>query len=145
MSWVYDRQIAIFSRVGAMLKSKFANQYKDSKGKTTFNVTRNNASNTTTMFPTVYMNFIGASERGQTLDGTSINAVNMTVEVHIITTNAQGLSDNEKIAWATTDAFKTLGFTATMPSQPISNVDGVYESVSRFSRVIGDGDVLYTV
>jgi hypothetical protein len=144
MSWVYDRQVAIFSRVGAMLKAKFANQYKDSKGKTTFNVTRNNASNTNATFPTVYMNFIGATERGQTLEGTDINAVNMTVEVHVLTTSTQFV-DNEKIAWGVTDAFKTLGFTVTMPSQPIGNANGVYESVSRYSRVIGMDDVLYTV
>lgn len=143
-NWVYDRQNAIFSRVGAILKSEFASRYKDSKGKSTFNVTRNNASNTSTTFPTVYMSFIGASERGQTLDGTSINAVNMTIEVHVLTTNTQ-FTDNEKIAWAVTDAFKSLGFTAAMPTQPLSNVNGVYESVSRYSRIIGQDDVLYTV
>ena len=145
MSWVFDAQTKIYSRVSAILKSKLASQYKDSKGQTTFNVTQDNAPVTNPKFPTVYIAFVGATERGQTLDGTSINAVNMTVEVHVYTTKAQGIGDNNKVAWEVTDAFKTLGFTATMPNISTSNVDGIYESVSRYSRVIGQGDVLYTV
>lgn len=144
MSWVFDAQTKIYSRVSAILRSQFDKEYTDDSGKTTFNVTQDNAPPTNPKFPTVYITFIGANERGQTLDGTSINAVNMTVEAHVKTTKAQGVRDNNKIAWAVTDAFKTLGFTATMPNLPTSNIDGVYESVSRYSRVIGQGDVLYT-
>lgn len=145
MSWVYDTQTKVYSRVMGMLRSKFDKQFVDSQGKTTFNVTRNNASLTKPKFPTVFIQFIGASERGQTLDGTSINAVNMTVEVHVMTSSAQGVDANDKVSWGVTDAFKTLGFTATMPSTPLSNSEGVYESVSRYSRVIGQDDILYTV
>ena len=144
MSWVFDAQTKIYSRVSAILRSQFDKEYTDDSGKTTFNVPQDNAPPTNPKFPTVYITFIGASERGETLDGTSINAVNMTVEAHVKTTKAQGVRDNNKIAWAVTDAFKTLGFTATMPNIPTSNIDGVYESVSRYSRVIGQGDVLYT-
>lgn len=145
MSWVFETQTKIYSRVNGVLHSMFDKEFKDKDGKTTFNVTQDNAPPTNPKFPTVYIAFLGASERGQTLDGTSINAVNMTVEVHVKTSKAQGVQKNNLVAWGVTDAFKSLGFTATMPNIPTSNADGVYESVSRYSRVIGQDDVLYIV
>jgi len=134
--WVYDRQTTVYSRVKAMttakLKSKYPNTY----------VTQDNATPTNSQFPTIYVAFIGSNERGQTIDGTTINAVNMTVEVHIKTTKTQGVAANNEIAWTLVEIFKTMGFTATMPNIPTSDVNGVYESVSRYSRVIGQGDVI---
>ena len=136
MSWVADRQTTIYSRVKAILTSKLKSKYSD------FNVTSDNAPPTNPKFPTVYITFIGTSERGATLDGTTINAVNMTVEVHVKTSKAQGLLVNNDVAWEVVEAFKTMGFMATMPNIPTSNLDGVYESVSRFSRIVGQGDVI---
>jgi len=134
--WVYDRQTTVYSRVKAMttakLKSKYPNLY----------VTQDNATPTNSQFPTIYVSFIGANERGQTLDGTTINAVNMTVEVHILTTKTQGVVANNEVAWALVEIFKTMGFTATMPNIPTSDVNGIYESVSRYSRIIGQGDTI---
>ena len=136
MSWVTDRQTTIYSRVDAILMSKLADRYPN------LNVTMDNALPQDAQFPTVYINFIGSSEAGQTLDGQTINAVNMTVEAHIKTTHEQGVLDNNEIAWDVVEAFKTMGFSATMPNIPISNIEGVYESVSRFSRIIGQGDTI---
>ena len=136
MSWVTDRQTTIYSRVDAILQSKLGEKYTD------LNVTMDNAPPISAKFPTVYMTFIGAGERGQTLDGKTINAVNMTVEVHIKTSKAQGLLVNNEVAWEVVEAFKTMSFTAITPNIPTSNIDGVYESVSRFSRIIGQGDVI---
>ena len=116
----------------AKLKSKYPNLY----------VTQDNATPTNSQFPTIYVSFIGANERGQTLDGTTVNAVSMTVEVHILTTKAQGVVANNEIAWTLVDIFKTMGFTATMPNTPTSDVNCIYESVSRYSRIIGQGDVI---
>ena len=141
MSWVYDRQISIYSRVNALLLSKLTKKHRDLN----FNITMDNAQSTSAKFPTVYITFIGADERGQTLDGKNINAVNMTVEVHVLTTKSQGASLNSEIAWEATEAFKSMGFTATMPNIPLGNSESVYESVSRYSRIIGQDDVLYTV
>ena len=138
-NWVYDRENKIYSRINGILLSQFKATYSG------FNVTLDNALPTKAKLPSVYLNFIGASERGQDITGTSINAVNMTVEVHIKTTSEQGVSLNREIAYATTDAFKTMGFNATMPNLPTSNVDGIYESVSRYDRLIGQDDILYTV
>ena len=121
MSWVADRQTTIYSRVKAIITSKLKKKYSS------LYVTEDNATPTTAQFPTVYITFVGASERGQTLNGTTINAVEMTVEVHIKTTKAQGLVVNREVAWEVVEAFKTMGFTATMPNIATSNIDGVYE------------------
>lgn len=136
MSWVTDRQTTIYSRADAILQSKLVEKYP------ALNVTMDNAPPQLVQFPTVYITFIGASERGQTLEGTTINAVNMVVEVHVKTSKTQGLIVNNEVADEVVSAFKTMGFTATMPNIPTSNIDGVYESVSRFSRIIGQGDVI---
>ena len=136
MSWVVDRQTTIYSRAKAILTSKLKKKYSD------FNVTEDSAAPTNPKFPTVYITFIGAPERGATLDGTTINAVNMTIEVHVKTTKAQGIVVNNDVSWEVVEAFKSMGFTATMPNIPTSNIDGVYETVSRFSRIIGQGDVI---
>lgn len=136
MSWVNDRQTTIYSRVKAILTSKLIERYPD------LNVTMDNAPSQEAKFPTVYITFLGESERGQTIDGATINAVNMTVEVHIKTTHEQGVLENREIAWDVIEAFKTMLFTATMPNIATSNYDGVYESVSRFSRLVGQGDVI---
>ena len=136
MSWVADRQTTIYSRVNAILQSKLKSKYPHLR------VTQDNAMPTDTQLPTIYVSFIGATERGQTLDGSTINAVVMTAEVHVKTSNEQGAIDNNDIAWEVVDAFKTLRFNATMPPMATSNFDGVYESVSRFSRIIGQGDVI---
>lgn len=136
MSWVSDRQTTIYSRVDAILMSKLSDIYPD------LNVTMDDSPVQSAQFPTVYITFLGETERGQTLDGTTINAVNMTVEAHIKTSKDQGVLENKEIAWDVVEAFKTMGFDATMPNIPTSNYDGVYESVSRFSRIIGQGDVI---
>lgn len=136
MSWVTDRRTTIYSRAGAILQSKLGEKY------TGLNVTMDNAPPQKSQFPTVYITFIGANERGQTLNGTTINAVNMVAEVHVKTSKAQGMIVNNEVADEVVSAFKTMGFTAMMPNIPISNIDGVYESVSRFSRIIGQGDVI---
>ena len=141
MNWVYETENKIYSRVNGILLSQFRSRYSG------FNVTLDNALPTKAKIPSVYIAFLGASERGQTLDGTSINAVNMTVEVHVKTTfdDDQGVRLNREIAYAVTDAFKTMGFMATMPTIPTSNIDGIYESVSRYERIIGMDDVLYSI
>ena len=136
MSWVADRQTTIYSRLNGILLSKLKSKYPD------LQVTQDNATPTNTKLPSIYIYFIGASERGQTLDGATINAVNMTAEVHVKTQNDNGAIDNNDIAWEVVDAFKSLRFTATMPPMATSNFDGVYESVSRFSRIIGQGDAI---
>ena len=138
MSWVTDRQTTIYSRVCAILESKLSEQYAD------LNVTMDNAMLQKAKFPTIYITFLGASERGQTLDGTNINAVRMDVEVHVKTSKSQTqpLIENNNISWEVVEAFKTMGFRVTMPNIPTSNLDGVYESVSRFSRLIGQDDVI---
>lgn len=136
MSWVYDRQTTIYSKVRAILLSRLKSKYKD------LYITEDNATPTKPKFPTVYISFIGASERGQTIENTTINAVDMTAEVHVKVSTAQGITVNQEVCWEVVDVFKSLGFNTTMPNIPVSDYDGVYESVSRFSRIIADGDTV---
>lgn len=85
MSWVADRQTTIYSRAKAILTSKLKKKYKN------LYITADNATPTEAQFPTIYITFVGATERGATLDGTTINAIEMTAEVHVKTSKAQGM------------------------------------------------------
>lgn len=76
--WVQDVQTTVFSRAKAMLTAKLKKDYPK------LTVTQDNKTPTQAQFPCVYIEFIGASERGATLDGTSINAISLTAEVHKI-------------------------------------------------------------
>ena len=138
MSWVADRQTTIYSRVNAILTSKLGDKYAD------LNITMDNAMLQGAKFPSIYITFLGANERGRTLEGTNINAVEMVVEVHVKTSNSQTqpMIENNQIAWEVVEAFKTMSFNILTPTIPTSNIDGVYESVSRFSRIIGQGDII---
>ena len=136
MSWVADRQTTIYSRASALLRSRLGKKYKN------LYVTQDNATPTEAQLPTIYIAFVAANERGQTIDGTTINAVSMTAEVHVKTSTAQGAIVNNDVAWEVVEAFKTMVFTATMPNMATSDFDGIYESVSRFQRIIGQGDVI---
>lgn len=136
MSWVSDRQTTIYSRANGILLSRLKRTYPH------LLITQDNATPTKAQFPVIYITFIGTSELGRTLEGTTINAVNVTAEAHIKTTNEQGALESNDIAWEVVEAFKSMGFNVTMPSMAASNFDGVYESVVRFSRVIGQGDVI---
>ena len=134
--WVFDKQTTIFSKARAILLSRLKSKYND------LYITEDNATPTKPRLPTVYINFIGAPERGQTRENTTVNAVEMTVEVHVKVSTAQGVTVNQEVAWTVVDAFKSMGFNVTLPNMAISNIDGVYESVSRYTRVIGDGDLI---
>lgn len=136
MNWVAEQQTTIYSKAKAMLLSQLRSKYPD------LNVTEDDATPVNPKFPTVYITFYNAGERGQTLDGSTINGVYLTVEAHIKVSKSQGVTVNNEVAWTLVDIFKTMLFEATMPNIAISNADGVYESVTRFARVIGQGDVI---
>ena len=103
-------------------------------------ITQDNKTPTNAQFPCIYIEFIGASERGATLDGTTINAVNLTAEVHIKVTTAQGMLAAQDISYTVLEVFKSMRFQATMPNIPTSNADGIYEVSTRYSRIVGQGD-----
>lgn len=134
--WVQDRQTTIYSRAKAMLTAKLKKTYPN------LYVTQDNKTPTQAQFPCVYIEFIGASERGATLDGTTINAINLTAEVHIKVTSTQGMLAAQDVSFAVLEVFKSMRFQATLPNIPTSNAEGVYEVSTRYSRVIGQGDVI---
>lgn len=90
-------------------------------------------------FPTIYVHELPGSERGQTLDGQTINAVTATFDVQTITNTSQ---DDAKVMLAiVADVFKMMRFeVVTMPE---FKSDGtVYRSVARFSRLLASKDKL---
>lgn len=88
-------------------------------------------------FPLVKLDTTGLAERGQTLEGNTINAVEVTIQVDVLSTDGQ--LETRDIAWKAVNALKQYGFSFT--GLPLSTNEGeVYRSTFRATRIIGNAD-----
>ena len=91
------------------------------------------------VFPTVYIHLLTPTERGQTLDGQTINALLATFQVDVTTNTSK--SDCRKVMTTVMNVFKEMRFQGkSLPETSINNK--IHHSVARFSRVIGANDRL---
>lgn len=112
--------------------------------KTKLNITDNNfstvgSSDTPAVFPFIYIKTLPISEVGRTFD-TAISGVNVGFQVEVIDNKTQ--QNARKVMIEISDILTKYGF--------MSKDFGFYEDtkdthrlVSRFERVIGDGDTLF--
>lgn len=133
--WVSDVQTKVFSKVKAILTANLKGIYKD------LYITDDDETPSDPKFPTVYIHFLQPSERGQTLDGQLINAINLTAEVKVTTTKAQGMTTCKRVAYEVMDAFKSMYFIATMPDFE-NDGTGTKTMIARYSRIIGYNDII---
>ena len=133
--WISDVQTTIYSRVKAILTAKLRSKYPD------LFITDNDEVPTDPKFPSVYIHFLQPAERGQDIEGKGVNAIYLTAEVSVTATKAQGMSVTREVAYETMDAFKSMSFTATMPSFE-NDGSGTKRMIARYSRVIGYNDTI---
>lgn len=138
--WATEIDTTVLSR----LRSR---GYTDLKKKyTNINFTDNDRAPTDPKFPTVYYINISSAERGQTLDGKSMNALLHSVQIEV-SDNGTPVA-NKPQNYATKDVMskiceymKDMGYEiVNMPF--FQNTDSVYRMVARFRRVIGANDVI---
>lgn len=91
------------------------------------------------VFPTIYIHEMPGLERGADLEGTSVNAVQETIQVDVITNTKQ--SDAKGIMAILADAFKQMRFQITAMPEFKMTVRK-FRSVARFRRIIGANDRL---
>ena len=132
-AWAYNIESTIYSIVksntySAILK-KYPNLLFTDKGE----------SDSSPVFPTVYIHMLAPSEQGRTIDGQAINGLLVTVQVDV-TTNTSG-SDARWVMSKVAEAFKELRFEAK-PMPELTYTDKIYRSTARFRRVIGANDRL---
>ena len=91
-------------------------------------------------FPTVFYINISSAERGQTLDGKSMNALLHSVQIEV-SDNSQTNSTVKAVMSNICDYMKDMGYEiVNMPF--FQNTDTVFRMVARFRRTIGANDVI---
>lgn len=136
-SWVTDIQDKIYSRLEAVCVSKLSGYYPD------INVTMDDHKVTNPKFPNVYLHFLAPIEMGKDLDGKDINAIYLTAQIEVTVTSAQDITVANKVSQVVVDCMKEMRFNATLPE--FINTDSEYRTVSRFTRMIGNEETLYSV
>lgn len=131
--WAYDLEKKIFSivkdRVGDKLKSKYPNAY----------ITDIEKNTSKAIFPTVYIHELPGVEKASDLEGISINAVQETLQIDVITNTSQ--SDANKVMAVILEEFKRMCFRITaMPE--FKSTGETYRSTARVRRIISHDDIL---
>lgn len=131
--WAYDLEKKIFSIVKSRtyenLKTKYPNVYITDIEKNTFKA----------VFPTVYIHELPGIEKASDLEGFSINAVQETFQIDVITNTSQ--NDANKVMAIVADEFKRLCFKVTaMPE--FDGTGETYRSTMRVRRIISANDIL---
>ena len=130
-SWCFDLEPLLFTKVKAegnkLLKAKYP--------KIVF--TNTDVNKGTPIFPCVYIHSINGTETGNDITNNTINAVNYTMQIDVVTDTSQ--SDCRYISSVIGVVFRSLGFTvATFPYS--ENGSAYYRYVMRVQRIIGHGD-----
>lgn len=131
--WTSEISSIVFTRIKVevlkSLKSKYPNIY----------FTNSDRAQTNPKFPTVYINEIGSTERGEDLEGTSINAVMATFQIDV--TDNQSQNRASEVMSKIVGIMKSMRFSViAMPE--FQNTESTYRSTARFRRMIGQGDIL---
>lgn len=137
--WVYDLETNIFSNVATIAKPKLKKKYKSMNFDTAFTTVEKNLDKYP-VFPTIYIHEMPGLERGADLEGTSVNAVQETIQVDVITNTKQ--SDAKGIMAILADAFKQMRFQITAMPEFKNDSEKKFRSVARFRRIIGANDRL---
>ena len=137
--WVFDNETKIISNLNSfaipVLKQNFENM-KFQKGTT---ITNLKSRLTGTIFPTIYVHEMRGAEKGQTIDGQTINAVAATYQVDVIVNTQQ--SDAKKILAIVASVFKRMRFEVILMPE-FDSEEKIYRSTARFSRLIAANDRL---
>lgn len=131
--WEDDLENIIFTIVKKKVKDSIGSKYPD------LHFTTSNVNSGKTLFPTVYIHEVGASEQSRTLVNRTVNAVNEVIRVEVYTNKSQ--KEAKAVMSEVKKAMKEMQFTITqMPN--FDNSTTVYRSIMQCTRFIASGDTL---
>ena len=132
--WFSNITSVVFTRVKAIVNKKRKTKYPD------INFTTSSVASTDPKFPTVYIKRMQGAERGQDLDGTSVNAMLVTFQVEV----TDNVSDTraQEVADSVCEVFKSMRFQILGEPFPDNTQRGVFRNVARYQRLVGYGDTL---
>ena len=142
--WTFDIPTMVYSRIMADFSEDLKTKYKFKKitvnGNTTWrNFSTSQVSETAPIFPYITVIELPGAERGQDLEGTSINAALFTFQVDVFDNVSE--TRTKKCMEEVVRIMKTMRFQiptmASFESKPQE-----YRMTTRFQRLLGNGDVL---
>lgn len=132
--WVNDIQTAVFSRIQSRTTAQFKKRFPD------IFFTKSARVNKDASFPTIYVKKLQGAERGQTLEGTSINATLSSFQIEV-TDNRENDSVANEIAWFICGVMKSMRY--QMVGEPITEeTDQTFRVIARYQRIVGFNDIL---
>lgn len=132
--WATEIDTTVLSRLRSRGYADLRKNYPN------INFTDDDRAPTTPKFPTVFYINISSAERGQTLDGKSINALLHSVQIEV-SDNSQTNATVKAVMSKICDYMKDMRYeVVNMPF--FQNTDTVFRMVARFRRTIGANDVI---
>lgn len=131
--WTSDITSIVFTRIKVEATKELKSKYPD------INFTTSDKVRTEPTFPNVFVKRLQGSERGQTLDGETVNATLSSFQIEV----ADNVNDNrsQEVADVIYAIMKKMRFEAI--GEPFQdNIDDVHRNVARYRRVIGYNDTL---
>ena len=131
--WTSDITSIVFTRIKVEATKELKSKYPD------INFTTSDKVRTEPTFPNVYVKRLQGSERGQTLDGETVNATLCSFQIEV----ADNVNDNrsQEVADVIYTIMKKMKFETIGEPFP-DNVDDVHRNVARYRRIIGYNDTL---
>ena len=131
--WTTNIQNTVLTRIKAEGNKQLKSKYPDIR------FTPSSKTQTNPKFPTVYVKRMQGAERGQTLDGQSVNAILSSFQIEV----ADNVSDDraQEVADVVYEIMKSMRFQVL--GEPIAdNTDSEYRNIARYQRLIGANDII---
>lgn len=131
--WFSRITTTVFTRIKSIVNKKLKSTYPD------LNFTTSDKSSTDPKFPTVYINRMPGMEKGQDLDGSTVNAMLVTFQVEV----TDNISDTRalEVADECCAVMKSMRF--QLVGEPVpDNSNGKFRNIARYQRIVGYNDTL---
>ena len=134
--WVFSIESRIYTIVKTRLNRALLSTYPS------LNITQEQKLNDVAQLPTIYIKMLDSPEVGSDLEGSTVNAMDVTFEVHVTIAKSgtnMGMSGLRKISAAVLENLKKLRFRMATRGELTRETSDTYTTIARFNRVIADG------
>lgn len=131
--WFSRITTTVFTRIKSIVNKKLKSTYPD------INFTTSDKSSTDPKFPTVYVKRMPGMEKGQDLDGSTVNAMLVTFQLEV----TDNISDTRalEVADECCAVMKSMRF--QLVGEPVpDNSNGKFRNIARYQRIVGYNDTL---
>ena len=131
--WTSDIGSIVFTRIKVKAREKLKSKYPN------MNFTTSDKLVSEPNFPNVYVKRLQGVEKGQTLDGESVNATLSTIQIEV--TDNVSESRTQEVADVVYAIMKSMRYEAI--GEPFQdNINDTFRNVARYRRIVGYNDVL---